>query len=273
MSDPSRIGDAATATDLATVLDLEQLDRDLFRGINAGHSRGHPVLYGGQVAAQALRAAGLTVPGDRFPHSLHGYFLRRGRTDLPVLLHVRRDRDGGSFSARDVSAVQDGEVIFSMVASFHVDEAGGTYEDELSDTPPSPEELPSRPFPSLMEVREITTGDLAADPPRFSDRMWVRSADPLPEDRLVHACALTYMSDLGSGFGQVHRPGIGLGGPSIDHSIWFQRPVRADDWIELHLRPLKAGGMRGLYSGTMRDRDGNLAAVLTQEMLLRRPHV
>jgi acyl-CoA thioesterase-2 len=74
-------------------------------------------------------------------------------------------------------------------------------------------------------------------------------------------------------FGQLHRPGIGLGGPSIDHSIWFQEPVRADEWIELHLRPLKAGGMRGLYSGTMRDRGGNLAAVLTQEMLLRRPHV
>jgi acyl-CoA thioesterase-2 len=273
MSDSSRVGDAAAATDLATVLDLERLDRDLFRGVNAAHSRGHPVLYGGQVAAQALRAAGLTVPEDRFPHSLHGYFLRRGRTDLPVLLHVRRDRDGGSFSARDVSAVQDGEVIFSMVASFHRDEPGGIYEDDRPDVPTAPEQLPSRAFPSLMEVREITTGDLTADPPRFTDRMWVRSADPLPDHRHVHACALTYISDMGSGFGQLHRPGIGLGGPSIDHSIWFQQPVRADEWIELHLRPLKAGGMRGLYSGTMRDRSGKLAAVLTQEMLLRRPHV
>ena len=261
----------ATATDLAAVLSLERLDRDLFRAVNARQSRGHPVLYGGQVAAQALLAAGLTVPEDRFPHSLHGYFLRRGRPDRPVLLHVRRDRDGGSFSARDVSAVQEGEVIFSMVASFHCDEPGETFGDDPPDDMVSPDDLPTRPWPTLVEVREITTGDLEGDPPTFSDRMWVRSASPLPDDRLVHACALTYVSDLGSGFGQVMRPDLGLGGPSIDHSVWFHRPVRVDDWVELHLRPLKAGGKRGLYSGTMRDREGNLAAALTQEMLLRRP--
>src|SRR3982750_3502648 len=105
--------------DLADLLVLEQLDRDLFRGENERGARERMSLYGGQVAAQALRAAGATVPPERLPPSLHGFFLRRGRVDLPVILHVDRDRDGGSFSARHVRAVQDGEVIFSMVASFH----------------------------------------------------------------------------------------------------------------------------------------------------------
>src|SRR5947209_1633191 len=105
--------------DLAALLELEQLDRDLFRGQNERGARERLSLYGGQVAAQALRAAGATVAPERMPHSLHGYFLRRGRPDRPVVFHVDRDRDGGSFSARHVRAVQDGEVIFSMLASFH----------------------------------------------------------------------------------------------------------------------------------------------------------
>src|SRR4051812_32843335 len=105
--------------DLAALLELERLDRDLFRGENEPGARERFNLYGGQVAAQALRAAGATVPEARTPHSLHGYFLRRGRVDLPVIFDVDRDRDGGSFSARHVRAVQDGEVIFSMLASFN----------------------------------------------------------------------------------------------------------------------------------------------------------
>ena len=101
--------------------------------------------------------------------------------------------------------------------------------------------------------------------------MWVRSASPLPDDRLVHACALTYVSDLGSGFGQVMRPDSRARRAEHRPLGLVPPPVRVDDWVELHLRPLKAGGKRGLYSGTMRDREGNLAAMLTQEMLLRRP--
>ena len=261
------------ARDLATVLDIERLDRDLFRGFNAADSRPWPVLYGGQVAAQALRAAGLTVPDGRFPHSLHGYFLRRGRNDRPVLLQVRRDRDGRSFSARNVAAIQDGEVIFSMVASFQIDEDSVEFDDEPRPPRPAPEELTARPFGLLVEVREIAETSMVGPRMKFSDHMWIKAAHPLPDDRLVHVCALTYVSDMGSGFGQVEHPGLAPGGPSLDHSLWFQRPVKLDDWVELHMHPLKAGGGRGLYRGTIRDRDGNLAAMLNQEILLRWPSV
>src|SRR5437764_7495211 len=115
-------------SDLAAVLELEHLDRDLFRGQNEPGANQRFSLYGGQVAAQALRAAGATVPDGRLPHSLHGYFLRRGRPNMPVVFHVDRDRDGGSFSARHVRAVQDGEVIFSMLASFEELEDAPTYD-------------------------------------------------------------------------------------------------------------------------------------------------
>jgi len=110
----NQVGEPARG--VAALLDLEVLDRDLFRGRNEEGAGARMSLYGGQVAAQALRAAGATVPAERLPHSLHGYFLRPGRVDRPVILHVDRDRDGGSFSARHVRAVQEGEVIFSMVA-------------------------------------------------------------------------------------------------------------------------------------------------------------
>src|SRR3954451_1045014 len=123
----------AIAEDLATVLDLERIDRDLFRGIHGTNAELRASLFGGQIAAQALMAAGLTVASDRQPHSLHGYFLPPGRPDRPVLLDVARDRDGGSFSARHVAAVQEGEVIFSMLASFHVDEPGAEYDAVPSD--------------------------------------------------------------------------------------------------------------------------------------------
>src|SRR6478736_5119174 len=139
--------------DLAAVLELETLDRDLFRAHNEPGARERFSLYGGQVAAQALRAAGATVPSERLPHSLHGYFLRPGRVDRPVILHVDRDRDGGSFSARHVRVVQDGEVIFSMVASFQAREESATF-DAVPQRPASdPSTLSPRPSPFLVEVR------------------------------------------------------------------------------------------------------------------------
>jgi acyl-CoA thioesterase-2 len=226
-------------------------------------------LYGGQVAAQALRAAGATVPPERLPHSLHGYFLRPGLVDRPVILHVDRDRDGGSFSARHVRAVQDGEVIFSMVASFHNREESATFDAVPTRGGPDPETLGPRPSPFLIEVREVTPTRVGDGQVRHSDSLWVRASSALPDDPLVHACALAYVSDLGSGFGQVDVPGLPNGGPSIDHSLWFQAPIRADEWMLLELWPLKASGSRGVYSGSLRSEDGRLGALLTQEMLLR----
>jgi acyl-CoA thioesterase-2 len=255
--------------DLAGLLDLEVLDTNLYRGQNERGARERFSLYGGQVAAQALRAAGLTVAPERMPHSLHGYFLRRGRVDRPVIYHVDRDRDGGSFSARHVRAVQDGDVIFSMLASFHEHEDAVAFDAVATRGGTPPEMLPVRPSPLLVEAREVTPTRIADGQVRHSDLLWVRAVTPLPDDPMVHACALTYVSDLGSGFGQVRVAGLPAGGPSIDHSLWFHEPIRADEWMLLELWPLKAASARGVYGGSLRAEDGRLGVVITQEMLLR----
>jgi acyl-CoA thioesterase-2 len=263
------IDKGSEARGLAELLDLEMLDRDLFRGQNERGAGARMSLYGGQVAAQALRAAGATVAPERLPHSLHGYFLRPGRVDRPVILHVDRDRDGGSFSARHVRAVQDGEVIFSMVASFHAPEQSASYDGVPTRGGTDPEQLQPRPSPFLVDVRENTPTRIGGGQVRHSDSLWVRAATPLPDDPLVHACALAYVSDLGSGFGQVEVEDLPAGGPSIDHSLWFDQPIRADEWMLLELWPLKASSSRGVYSGSLRSADGRIGALLTQEMLLR----
>jgi acyl-CoA thioesterase-2 len=255
---------------LAELLDLEPLDRDLFRGENEPGARERFALYGGQVAAQALRAAGATVPEDRLPHSFHGYFLRPGLVDRPVIFRVDRDRDGGSFSARHVRAVQDGEVIFSMLASFHAYRESPTFDAVSSAPAPDPEQLTTRPsVASLVEVREVTPTRIVGKRMRHPDRLWVRAAAPLPDDGLVHACAVAYASDLGTGFGQTDVPGLPTGGPSIDHAVWFHAPIRADDWMLLELAPRKARSSRGVYDGSLRNRDGELGALIVQETLLR----
>jgi acyl-CoA thioesterase-2 len=260
-------GDVPT---LAALLDLETIDINFFRGRNADHGHPRGRLYGGQVAAQALRAAGSTVAPDRLPHSLHGYFLRTGRTDLPVLYQVDRDRDGRSFSARHVSAIQNGQIIFSMLASFHIGETGGTHDGSPRREAPDPEQVALHHASyrdQLLEVREVThTTDIEN---RVSDLMWIRSATPLPDDPLVHACALAYVSDLGSGYGQLSDPEIPSGGPSIDHALWFHDRIKLDDWVLLDLWPTMAGGARGLYHGSIRSRTGELGATSSQEMLLR----
>ncbi|HEY1737954.1 MAG TPA: acyl-CoA thioesterase domain-containing protein [Acidimicrobiia bacterium] len=256
----------AIAEDLGTVLDIERLDRDLFRGLHGTNAELRASLFGGQIAAQALMAAGRTIDPDRHPHSLHGYFLRPGRPDRAVLLAVDRDRDGHSFSSRHVAAVQEGEVIFSMLASFHVDEPGAEYDavpDELTDLD---EMVEGRNF--LLDIR--APQPLIQDGvPTFPTALWLRSAHKLPDDRLTQAAALTYVSDLGSGFGQVHVEGLPIGGPSIDHAVWFHAPIRIDEWVQLRVWPIKAGGSRGVYQGAVRDRAGRLGATLAQEMLLR----
>src|SRR3954468_3014766 len=144
------------APDMATVLDLEPIDRDLFRAHNAASARERRSLYGGQVAAQALRAAGLTVDDDRHAHSLHGYFLRPGRPDHPVLLHVDRDRDGRSFSARHVRAMQEGKVIFSMLASFHRDEPSATFDGVPTSALAPPDDAATGRGDGIMEMLEVT---------------------------------------------------------------------------------------------------------------------
>jgi acyl-CoA thioesterase-2 len=259
-----------TPATLAELFDLERLDRDLFRGQNEPGATERHTLYGGQVAAQALRAASCTVPEGRLPHSFHGYFLRPGQVDRPVIFHVDRDRDGGSFSARHVRAVQDGEVIFSMLASFDAGRASVVFDTVERRTAPDPETLRDRPSPTgLVVVREVTPTRIVRDEIRHSDRMWVKSAHPLPDDPLLHMCAVAYVSDFGSGFGQTEVEGLAVGGPSIDHAVWFHEPIRADDWMLLELAPTKALASRGVYRGAVTGADGRVGAVLAQEMLLR----
>jgi acyl-CoA thioesterase-2 len=253
---------------LAEVLELEEIDRNIFRGRNAESARRRRHLYGGQVAAQALKAAGLTVPEDRYPHSLHGYFLRRGQCDRPVILRIDPDRDGGSFSARHVSAIQDGEVIFSMLASFHRGENEGVLDAMAKSDVPSPPPGETHPrMDPLVERWEVTRTEVVDGRHLHTDCLWLRTRHPLPDDRLSQSCGLTYLSDFGSGFGRM-GPGVGNGGPSLDHAMWFHLPARADEWTLLHMRPRKATQIRGLYDGTMRDLQGNLCAVVEQENLL-----
>ena len=241
------------AEDLPSLLAFERVDRDLFRGRNANYGP-RRTLFGGQVAAQCLIAAACTVEQGRLPHSLHGYFLRTGRSDRPVILEVDRDRDGRSFSARHVVAVQDGDVIFSMVTSFHAESESGRFDDAPRRPVPEPEDVASGGWNPLLEVRPVTPTDFLKGV--FTDCLWVRSAVPLGEDLLLHRAGLTYLSDLGTGFGQQDRSLIGRGGPSIDHSVWFQEDIRADDWVLVDLRPVKARSARG----TTTARSGTAAA-------------
>jgi acyl-CoA thioesterase-2 len=189
--------------------------------------------------------------------------------DEPVVLHVDRDRDGGSFSARRVHALQGDDVIFSMIASFQVPVPGVLYDSVPTRVGSNPEALSGRLSPLLVEIREVTPTRVGDGQIRHSDQLWVRAASELPDDPLVHACAVAYLSDLGSGFGQVEIEGLAVDGPSLDHSVWFHAPIRADEWTLLELWPLKAASSRGIYQGSLRNRAGVLGAALAQEMFLR----
>ncbi len=259
--------------ELLAVLDLEELDRDIFRGLNPGGDVRRPRLFGGQVAAQAARAASLTVPDDRSIHSLHGYFLRGGQADRPTILHVDRDRDGRSFSARHVAARQDGEVIMSLLVSFHVDEEGPEYQAAgLPPDVPPPEDVPPPrgwfPHQSVLDLRITGTGRPRhkwGGPPH---QFWARARGPLPDDRLLHACVLTYLSDVGTGLEKVSLDEPWWG-PSLDHAVWFHHPARLDDWVLVDLVPGAAAGARGFYTGTVHDREGRLVATIAQEHVMR----
>jgi acyl-CoA thioesterase II len=251
---------------LPELLDLERLDRDLFRGTVVFDEEWN--LYGGQVAAQALLAAGRTVDEERRPHSLHGYFLRGGDASRPTVFEVFRDRDGGSFSARRVVALQNGEVIFSMAASFAVETDGPDAVEDPAPAAPAPEELTGEPVYRLFsfEGRTVVDHPVVGYPVRY----WTRCTAALGEDPLVHYAALTYISDL---YGASPKVPVSEGrpGPSLDHALWFHRPVRADDWMLIDLVPRTAARGRNHYLGTVHDRAGGLLASIAQENLFRRP--
>jgi acyl-CoA thioesterase-2 len=266
------MGDLPSILDL---LDLEYIEQDIYRSC-VTFTEPH-ALFGGQVAAQALYAAGKTVPEGRLPHSLHGYFLRAGDTRRPTLFRIERDRDGSSFSARRVVAIQNGEVIFNMAASFSAPRPSpqGPSAQALPDgdaTPP-PAFPPVGGLPAWKSSRHASFEfRQAPSPHRISEKFWIKCLDPLPpveEDPLFHAAVLTYISDIGTGLVAMETPGYHAAS-SVDHAVWFHRQAQMGDWVWVDLRPETVAGGRGWYTGAYYTPDGARVASLAQEMLFRK---
>jgi len=269
--DPARTG-------LDQLLKLEPLELNLFRGWC--HQGSPQRAFGGQVAAPALTAAGATVPAERHVHSLHGYFIRGGRTDMPIIYEVERTRDGGSFTTRRVVAIQNGESIFSLSASFQTEAESSAHQARMPDVP-SPDEAGaveqdrSPIVLSAIEVRFVSdpeTGlpDTGRGP---RQRIWVRAKDAMPDAPLAHVCALTYISDIRLA-GTALLPHLADPGEpqltSLDHAVWFHRPFRADEWLLFDMESPSFASTRGLTHGEFFTTDGRLVASVTQEVLLRR---
>lgn len=266
---------------------LEPTGEDAFRAANP-HRGPWTRVFGGQVAAQAVRAAQLTVPDDRAIHSLHAYFLRPGRVGEPIDLRVDRPRDGRSFTTRYVAAIQQEEVIFDAIASFHVAEEGPEFQVPIAPEVPSPEESPEPEMPPEFRGGRMRTmmpfdmRELGPQPPeagahRSTRRVWFRTADRLPDDPALHACVLAFASDMGVVMA-ARAPVAGEGmwdtftrfmTASLDHAVWFHRPIRADEWILMDLRAISNSGARGLAMGTMHTRGGVLGVSIAQEALIR----
>ncbi|RNL80138.1 acyl-CoA thioesterase [Nocardioides marmorisolisilvae] len=256
--------------DLRDLLQLEKVEEDTFRA-NYVFDEDWP-LYGGQVAAQALLAAGLTVTdraggNGRHPHSLHGYFLRRGDASMPTLFKVDRDRDGHSFSARRVVAIQRGEVIFSTAVSF-ADPAYGM-ERQAPELPAvtAPEDSLTWVVPRMfsMEVRIPPEDGITAWPARF----WSRFTTEIGDDVLLNAAALTYLSDVSADLHSFSTDGF-IPAASLDHAVWFHHPARLEDWMFTDHTARAIAGNRGLYTGSVFDRSGRLVATIAQEALYKR---
>jgi len=259
------VGDRPSILDL---LDLEFIEENLYRScvtVEGARAR----LFGGQVAAQALYVAGKTVPEGRLPHSLHGYFLRPGSPLRPTLFQVERDRDGHSFSARRVVAIQNGEVIFNMAASFTTPGSGLDLDADPMPDVPSPETL--APWTDHdHDSFEFRTAQTAAAGFRIPSEFWFRCMVSLPAEPLLHAAVLTYISDISSGLIALEG-GEGHGGPSLDHAVWFHRQARMDEWTWQGLIPHTAHAGRGLYTGIVYSAAGSRLASIAQETLFRRP--
>ena len=271
---------------LVSLLDLEQLELNLFRGVSPPLSPTR--VFGGQVAGQALVAAGRTVPADREVHSLHAYFIRPGDPRAPIVYEAERVRDGRSFTTRRVLAIQHGEAIFSLAASFQHRQEGLEHSVPGPVGVPAPESLPTiaervaagedagwlARMPRPIDMRFVeepswSTHRAASDAPV---RVWMRADGTLPDDRLLHVCMLTYASDmtlLGSVIARHEVPAEGMQMASLDHAMWFHRPFRADEWLLYTCFSPTASGSRGLATGTFTAQDGTLVATTVQEGLVR----
>ncbi len=288
------IAESSGAAVLLKRLELEELDKNLFRGLSP--QDGRPRVFGGQVAGQALVAACRTVD-DRPAHSLHSYFLRPGDPSIPIIYEVDRIRDGRSFTTRRVVGIQHGEAIFNMSVSFQRPEDGLEFQVSMPDTP-APEQVPSHDerleaayaktksqlFEFLLkmerpvEQRDADPVDIMNPKPhRGTHRIWFRARTQhqrLPDDLLTHQCVLTYASDLSLLDNCLFVHGLSWLNPklkaaSLDHAVWFHRPFRADDWLLYVMECTSTSAARGLNHGRIYTAAGELVASVAQESLMR----
>jgi acyl-CoA thioesterase-2 len=281
---------SAALDELLSILDLEPLEHNLYRGLSP--QVGWQRVFGGQVIGQALVAANCTVNG-RVAHSLHAYFLRAGDPAVPIIYEVDRIRDGRSFSTRRVVAIQHGRAIFSMAASFHVEEEGLHHQIEMPDTPP-PEELPSEAelkerlidrVPEAVkaywqaerpiEIRPVDVSRyVSQDQQAPSQLVWIKATGALRNELSLHQCVLAYASDftlldtaLVAHGRFVFDPKLMLA--SLDHAIWFHGPFRADEWLLYAQDSPISGAARAFCRGSLFTRGGRLVASTAQEGLVR----
>ncbi|MCE9516007.1 MAG: acyl-CoA thioesterase II [Mycobacterium sp.] len=267
------------------ILELEQLEVNIYRGGVYNPESGFLArTFGGHIAGQALLSAVRTVEPDYQVHSLHGYFLRPGDATQPAVYLVERPRDGGSFCTRRVNAVQNGEVIFGMAASFQTPQKGIEHQDAMPEVMP-PEDLvesESAANPSgdggiaqfaEWDIRRVPQDRVTLLPGNASQQqVWFKHRDPLPNDPILHICALAYMSDLtllnsAQAKHVEERPHLMV--TSLDHAMWFMRPFRADEWLLYDQNSPSACDGRALTMGQIYNRRGQLIAAVVQEGLTR----
>ena len=282
-------GVSSALDDLIALLDLESIEVNIFRGHSPEENRVR--VFGGQVAGQSLVAASRTVDDHlRSVHSLHAYFLRPGDPAVPILYEVDRLRDGRSFTTRQVKAIQHGEVIFNLHASFHVPESGLDWQITGPQGLPEPESLPDfktrmEPYKDKMgewyeRPRPIDTRHVDGDYPSragtelHGQRVWLRADGRLPDDPMLHAVVATYASDMTLLDTTLLPHGLGWGEgniqmASLDHAMWFHRPFRADDWMLYDQHALSNSNARGLAGASIYTHEGHLAVTVVQEGLIR----
>ncbi|QDZ29743.1 acyl-CoA thioesterase II [Noviherbaspirillum sp. UKPF54] len=271
--------------EILNLLKLEQIGEDRFRG--QSHFMGSPNVFGGQVLGQSLYAASVTVE-QRRPHSLHSLFILPGNHRLPIEYEVERVRDGGSFSTRRVVAYQEGRRIFVTSISFQNEEQGLSHQKAMP-AAADPESLPSsiktwkdnaallkRPFqPVPVDFRADHAGDIyGGHQSGTTKQVWTRAPMPLPDDVLTHETLFAYVSDYGLLWTSLQPHGIKMGDPrlqiaSLDHTIWFHRPFRMDEWLLFSMDSPNASGGRGLCFAHIYNQDGVLVATTAQEGLIR----
>lgn len=263
-------------------------EEDVFQGANLPHPSGR--IFGGHTLAQALLAAGRTVPETRLPHSMHGYFLRPGDMTVPSQLAVERLRDGRSFSARRTHALQQGKPILSMIASFQEQQEGFDHQVEMPDVPGpesgqsvidllSPIDHPAAQYwakDAAFEVRHVSAPLwLAPDPePAATQALWMRCRADLPDDPLLHAALLAYACDHVMLEPILRRHSLSWTSPgtsiaSLDHAMWWHRPARVDQWLLYTQDSPSAQGGRGLGTAKVFSEDGQLVATIAQEGMVR----